>query len=156
LGWLKKPSREAHKLVAQALDRVGMWQYRQRQIGELSGGQQQRVFLARALAAKADVLLFDEPFNNVDCYTEEILFEVFQELKSLGKILLAIGHDLSATIDNYDRLLLLNKQLIAAGSQQEVLTPSNLDRAYNRQTIREVVKSTNLVVPLNIHAKLTL
>jgi ABC-type Mn2+/Zn2+ transport system ATPase subunit len=135
LGWLNKPSGESHKRVAQALERVGMWQYRQRQIGELSGGQQQRVFLARALASGADLLFFDEPFNNVDCYTEDILFEVFRELKSLGKILLVISHDLGETINNYDRLLLLNKQLIASGTKQEVLTRENLDRAYNQLSV---------------------
>jgi manganese/iron transport system ATP-binding protein len=134
LGLLKNPSSESHRRVARALERVGMWQYRQRQIGELSGGQQQRIFLARAIVSQADLLFFDEPFNNVDRYTEDILFEVFQELTNLGKILLVISHDLSETINNYDRLLLLNKQLIAAGTKREVLTSANLDRAFNQAT----------------------
>lgn len=54
-GWLRKPSVASELIVRQALERVGMWQYRQRQIGELSGGQQQRVFLARAIAQEADL-----------------------------------------------------------------------------------------------------
>ena len=64
----------AGSIVRNALKRVGMWQYRFSQIRELSGGQQQRVFLARAIAQEADLLLFDEPFNNVDRQTEANYF----------------------------------------------------------------------------------
>ena len=52
--------------MAQALARVGMTDFRKRQIGELSGGQRKRVFLARALAQDGQVILLDEPFTGVD------------------------------------------------------------------------------------------
>ena len=84
-GWFRKPSRKSESIVRDALQRVGMWQYRQRQISDLSGGQQQRVFLARAIAQQADILFLDEPFNNVDSQTEAIIFEVFAELKAQQK-----------------------------------------------------------------------
>lgn len=131
-GWLRSPSRQSRLVVQDALKRVGMWQYRQRQIRELSGGQQQRVFLARAIAQAADLLLFDEPFNNVDRHTEAIIFDIFAELKAQQKTLLIISHDLSETLENYDQLLLLNKSLIAAGSKTEVLTNENINQAYDR------------------------
>ncbi|WP_019505611.1 metal ABC transporter ATP-binding protein [Pleurocapsa sp. PCC 7319] len=131
-GWLRSPSKQSRLIVQDALKRVGMWQYRQRQIRELSGGQQQRVFLARAIAQSADLLLFDEPFNNVDRQTEAIIFDIFAELKAQHKTLLVISHDLSETLENYDQLLLLNKQLIAAGSKTEVLTNENINQAYDR------------------------
>ena len=131
-GWFRNHSRQSKLLVRNALERVGMWQYRQRQIRELSGGQQQRVFLARAIAQEADLLLFDEPFNNVDRQTETIIFDIFAELKAQQKALLVISHDLSETLDNYDRLLLLNKKLIAFGTKEEVLTNENINRAYNK------------------------
>lgn len=131
-GWFRKHDQRSHTLVRNALQRVGMWQYRDRQISELSGGQQQRVFLARAIAQEADLLLFDEPFNNVDQQTEMIIFDIFAELKAQQKTLLVISHDLSETLNNYDQLLLLNKQLIASGSKEEVLTNENINRAYNR------------------------
>ena len=131
-GWFRNHSRQSKILVRDALERVGMWQYRQRQIRELSGGQQQRVFLARAIAQEADLLLFDEPFNNVDRQTETIIFDIFAELKAQQKTLLVISHDLSETLDNYDRLLLMNKRLIASGTKEEVLTSENINRAYNK------------------------
>ena len=131
-GWFRQHDRRSRNLVRQALQRVGMWQYRQRQIRELSGGQQQRVFLARAIAQEADLFLFDEPFNNVDRQTEAIIFDVFAELKARQKTLLVISHDLSETLDNYDRLLLLNKRLVAFGTKEEVLTNENINKAYGR------------------------
>ena len=131
-GWFKKPNRQDREIVDGALARVGMSKFRQHQIRELSGGQQQRVFLARAIAQKADLFFFDEPFNNIDCQTEEIIFEVFQELKQQQKTILVISHDLGATIANYDQLLLLNQKLIAVGNRQTVLTDYNIQQTYGK------------------------
>lgn len=134
-GWFRKPSRNSHNIVREALEKVGMWQYRQRQIRELSGGQQQRVFLARAIAQEADLLFFDEPFNNIDNHTESIIFTTFAELKQQNKTLLVISHDLGGTLNNYDQFLLLNQQIIATGSKQEVLTKENLQKAYGQVSL---------------------
>ncbi|NJL56551.1 metal ABC transporter ATP-binding protein [bacterium] len=129
-GLFRQPSRQSRELVKAALERVGMYELRDRSIGELSGGQQQRVFLARALAKQADLLIFDEPFVGVDRKTEDIMFEIFAELKSQAKTLLVISHDLSETLSHYDRIVLLNKRLIAIGSRHEVMTDDNLKAAY--------------------------
>jgi manganese/iron transport system ATP-binding protein len=109
---------------------VEMLELRSRPIGELSGGQQQRVFLARALAQEAELFFFDEPFVGIDKKTEAIMFDVFNELKSQGKILLIITHDLGTALSEYDQLMLLNKKIIATGSRSEVMTVDNLQRAY--------------------------
>ncbi|NES97875.1 MAG: metal ABC transporter ATP-binding protein [Desertifilum sp. SIO1I2] len=130
LGWFRSPSRQSQELVRSALERVGMWEHRHRQIGELSGGQQQRVFLARAIAQQADLFLFDEPFNAIDRTAQDIIFDVFRELKTQAKTLLVISHDLGETLTYYDRLLLLNRHLIAMGSRSEVLTTANVQQAY--------------------------
>lgn len=129
-GWFRSHSRQSKEIVKSALERVGMLELRSRQIGELSGGQQQRVFLARALAQQAELLFFDEPFVGVDKKTESIMFDVFEELKTQGKILILITHDLGATLTKCDSLLLLNKQIIAQGSLKEVVTAENLQNAY--------------------------
>lgn len=129
-GWFRSPSKLSQEIVADALARVGMLELRSRRIGELSGGQQQRAFLARALAQQGELLFFDEPFVGVDKKTEGIMFDVFEELKSQGKILLVITHDLGTSLTKCDQLLLLNKQIIADGSLQEVMTTDNIQRAY--------------------------
>ncbi len=130
-GLFRRPSRQSQALVEAALDRVGVDDLRDRNIGALSGGQQQRVFLARALAKQADLLILDEPFAGVDRKTEDVMFEIFAELKTQGKTLLVISHDLSETLNHYDQLMLMNKRLIAIGLRQEVMSVENLRVAYD-------------------------
>lgn len=134
-GLFRFPSRQSKEIVKFSLERVGIWDLRNRQIGELSGGQQQRVFLAQALAQEAELFFFDEPFAGVDKKTEAVIFEVFDELKSAGKILLVIGHELGEASRKYDRFLLINKQIIADGSRSEVITADNIQRAYGDNVI---------------------
>ncbi|MBD1913783.1 MULTISPECIES: ABC transporter ATP-binding protein [unclassified Leptolyngbya] len=130
LGWFRSPSPSAQRRALEALDRVEMLQLRNRQIGELSGGQQQRVFLARALAQEADLFFFDEPFTGIDRKTEAIMLRVFDELKSLGKTLLVCSHEWGDALRRYDRLLLLNRQLLANDHPDQVMTLENIQRAY--------------------------
>ncbi|MEM7797271.1 MAG: metal ABC transporter ATP-binding protein [Cyanobacteria bacterium P01_C01_bin.118] len=135
-GLFRGFSRQARQQARTALERVDMYDLRDRPIGELSGGQQQRVFLARALAKKAELLIFDEPFTAVDRKTEDIIFDIFQELRAEGRTLLVINHDLGDSLAIYDQLLLLNKRLIAQGPRQEVVTSDNLEKAYGRGLAR--------------------
>jgi manganese/iron transport system ATP-binding protein len=146
LGWFRSPSRAAKEMVKAALDRVDILDLKDRRIGELSGGQQQRVFLARALAQQAEVLLFDEPFTGVDKKTEGIILNIFDELRSEGKIMLVSSHDWGQTLTHLDRLLLLNQRLIADGSPGQVMTPENLHQAYGAslQTTPHVTLDPNL------------
>ncbi|BAQ64032.1 metal ABC transporter ATP-binding protein [Geminocystis sp. NIES-3709] len=130
-GWFKPFSRMSREIAKTALEKVGMYDYCDRPIGQLSGGQQQRVFLARSLAQSADIFFFDEPFVGVDQKTEEIIFNIFQELADEGKIILVVNHDLGESINNFDSIILLNKTLIAAGNREEVLQEENLYNAYN-------------------------
>ena len=70
MNFLRMPSRADRYKVDEALERVGMSEYRDRQIGELSGGQKKRVFLARSLAQEGRIILLDEPFTGIDVKTE--------------------------------------------------------------------------------------
>jgi len=129
-GLFSRLSVVSRRLAAAALERVGMAAYRDRPIGDLSGGQQQRVFLARSLAQEADMFFFDEPFSGIDQTTEEVLFQIFHELAAAGKIVMVVNHDLGESITHFDRLILLNRELIAAGPRDQVLTPAAMARAY--------------------------
>jgi len=129
-GLFRRPSQASVAMVKEALDRVGMYDLKDRPIGELSGGQQQRIFIARALAQQADLFLLDEPFVGVDQKTEQIMFSIFQELKAEKKTILIVNHDLKQTLHYFDRLVLLNRRLIAMGDRERVITPDNLARAY--------------------------
>ena len=130
-GLLRNFSTVSRQIATQALTKVGIEALKNRPIGELSGGQQQRVFLARALTQEAEIFCFDEPFVGIDQKTQTIIFEVFQELAKANKIVLVVNHDLGESITHFDDLILLNCELIATGSRQQVLTENNLNRAYS-------------------------
>lgn len=134
-GWLRSLSAVSRQVAKAALERVGMKEYSDRPIGELSGGQQQRVFLARALTQQAEIFCFDEPFVGIDQKTQAIIFQVFHELTAANKIVLVVNHDLGESITHFDDLILLNCELIATGSRQQVLTEENLHRAYGGKVI---------------------
>lgn len=123
--------RQTHKTIAHdALARVGMTEFADRQIGQLSGGQQQRVFLARALAQDADLYLLDEPFAGVDAATEKAIIAVLKELKMRGKTVVAVHHDLSTVAQYFDHVFLINTRAIAEGTVDEAFTGEALQATY--------------------------
>jgi manganese/zinc/iron transport system ATP- binding protein len=130
IGWFRPITRRYRLLAMQALDRVGMADFARRQISQLSGGQQQRVFLARALAQDADLYLMDEPFAGVDAATERAIVTILQDLRSRGKSILVVHHDLQTVSEYFDHVVLLNMRLIASGPTEEVFTRENLRKTY--------------------------
>jgi manganese/zinc/iron transport system ATP- binding protein len=130
LGWLRRPGRRERELALDALARVGMETFAERQISQLSGGQQQRVFLARALVQDASVYLMDEPFQGVDAKTERAIVHVLQSLRRDGRTVVVVHHDLETVSEYFDEVLLLNVRRIAAGPVGEVFTEETLRRTY--------------------------
>ena len=130
VGWFRRPGAKDKSLAMQALEKVGMADYADRQISQLSGGQQQRVFLARALAQDADVYFMDEPFVGVDAATEKAIIALLSDLKNQGKTVLVVHHDLQTVTEYFDWTLLLNIRLIAFGPTEDVFTEANLQKTY--------------------------
>jgi manganese/zinc/iron transport system ATP- binding protein len=114
----------------ECLDRVGMGDFSDRQIGQLSGGQQQRVFLARALAQGADLYLLDEPFAGVDAATEKAIISVLKSLREAGKTVLVVHHDLAPVNDYFDNVFLINTRKVAEGPVSEAFNAETLQAAY--------------------------
>lgn len=130
IGWFKRPGKKDIEMAIECLRKVGMEEYKDRQISQLSGGQQQRVFLARALAQDAKVYFMDEPFVGVDAATERAIIELLNELKNQGKTVLVVHHDLQTVKDYFDYVILLNIHVIAAGTTEETFTIENLHQTY--------------------------
>ncbi len=130
IGWLRKPKESHWKAVEIALKKVEMGAYAERQIGQLSGGQRQRVFLARAICQQADVILLDEPFVGVDAKTEGTIKRILREMKSEGKTILVVNHDLNDVIGLFDSLILLNQHIVAYGSISKVFTKEMISKTY--------------------------
>jgi manganese/iron transport system ATP-binding protein len=121
LGLFRRPDVAAWEAVADALDRVQLTGLAHRPVGQLSGGQRQRVLVARALASRPSALLLDEPCAGLDMPTQELLGLLFADLAREGRAVLMTTHDLLGAIDRADRLVLLNRTIIAAGPPGELV-----------------------------------
>jgi manganese/zinc/iron transport system ATP- binding protein len=130
LGWVRRPGRQERSQALEALDKVGMRPFADRQISQLSGGQQQRVFLARALVQDAQIYFMDEPFQGVDATTERAIVTLLQELRAAGKTVVVVHHDLQTVPEYFDWVTLLNVRRIASGPVEEAFTEENLRLAY--------------------------
>ncbi|MEO0586258.1 MAG: ABC transporter ATP-binding protein [Planctomycetota bacterium] len=130
IGWCLPVSRKHKQAALACMERVGMAKYAHRQISQLSGGQQQRVFLARALAQEADLYFMDEPFAGVDAATEKAIVAVLRELRSEGKTVVVVHHDVQTVAEYFDDVLLLNMRVVAAGPVATTFTPDNLRKTY--------------------------
>ena len=130
VGLFKRVNKEEKAKVLKAIEQVGMLEFKDRQISELSGGQQQRAFIARALVQEADIYLMDEPFQGVDSTTEKSIVDILKKLKSDGKTLLVVHHDLQTVPTYFESVTFINKTVIASGKVKEVFTQENIDMAY--------------------------
>ncbi|RIK50155.1 MAG: manganese ABC transporter ATP-binding protein [Chloroflexi bacterium] len=133
IGLGRRPSRADWQQVEAALAQVEMSALTRRQIGELSGGQQQRVFLARALAQEAELLLLDEPLAGLDMPSQDAILRILARMRGQGMTVLIATHDLNQAAGLFDKMILLNRRVIAYGPPAAVLTPDNLGRAYGGQ-----------------------
>ena len=102
------------------LARLGIMDMGRRRLSQLSGGQQQRVLLARALMQNSDVLLLDEPCSAIDPPTREHLLDVMRQQASSGQTLLISSHDWGSALDLYDRVIVLDRQILANGTPGDV------------------------------------
>jgi len=130
MNFLRMARPADRKAVDEALERVGMSDYRKRQIGELSGGQKKRVFLAWALAQEGRIILLDEPFTGVDVRTEEAIIALLRSLRDEGRVILVSTHNLGSVPRFCDRAILINRTVLAAGPTAEAFTHANLEKAF--------------------------
>lgn len=130
LGWFRRPKQLDTDIVVDAIEKVEMIPFIDRQISKLSGGQQQRVFIARALAQVAEIYFMDEPFQGIDAKTEKSMIEIMKELRTDGKTVIVVHHDLQTVEKYFDYVTLLNKTVIASGKVEDVFTEENIKKTY--------------------------
>ena len=130
MGFFRQASKDDFFAVEKALERVGMAEYRDRQIGELSGGQRKRVFLARSIAQNGQIILLDEPFAGIDVQTEDQIISLLSELRSEGRIMLVSTHNLGSVAEFCDRTILIKGTILNFGLTEDVFTSKNLEKAF--------------------------
>ena len=130
LGLVRRPGKEDRALAMEALDKMKMADFADRQISELSGGQKQRVFIARALAQDAQLYIMDEPLAGVDETTERIIMDKFVDLQRENRTVIAVHHDLSTLSVYFDYLVVLNRTVKASDYLANLDKEAALARAY--------------------------
>ena len=144
MNFMRIASAKDKDAVSDALERVGMTEFKKRQIGELSGGQKKRVFLARALAQESKIILLDEPFTGVDVKTEEAIIKLLQKLRDEGHVMLVSTHNLGSVPEFCDRTILIKGTVLAHGKTSEVFTQENLERTFGGVLRHFVLGGTDL------------
>lgn len=135
LGLLRRPRHDERARVVRALERLGIGELADRQIGALSGGQQQRVFLARALVQDAPVLLLDEPMTGVDRATEQAVEALLHELRDEGAIVVMTTHDLETAARLCDQLAFVNHRIVAFGPPATTFTAPILHATFGGELL---------------------
>ena len=133
IGWVRRITAAHRQRAMEALRQVDMVDHAHTHISELSGGQQQRIFIARALVQDAQLYFLDEPFAGVDAKTEAAIIALLKRLRDDGKTAVVVHHDLRTVRQYYDRVIMLNRTIIADGETERVFTADNLHRCYGGQ-----------------------
>jgi len=127
---LRRFSASDHAAVADALERVEIGDLADRRVGRLSGGQRQRVFIARALAADADLLALDEPTVGVDAESREAFYDLLHELNEDGITIVLIEHDIGIVTTHASEIACLNRELFFHGDPETFVETDALADAY--------------------------
>jgi len=130
LGLTRRPRAADRDAVARAIERVGLVNLADRQIGELSGGQRKRVFVARGIAQEATLMLLDEPFAGVDKGSEYTIIDLLRGLAAEGRGILISTHDLAGVPELCDEVILLKNRVLFHGAPEDALAAERLALAF--------------------------
>ena len=106
--------------IEAALQRVGILKLAKKRIDSLSGGQQQRALLAKTLMRPATIFLLDEPCTALDPPAREEFLRIIRQLADSGLTLFVSSHDWGKSLNAYDKVIALDKTVLASGSPKEV------------------------------------
>ncbi len=142
----KIPRAEIEKEVASVLELVNLSGYQNRKIDELSGGEQQRIAIARALMAKPQVLLLDEPLSNLDARLRESLRKQIREIQQrLGITVIFVTHDQHEAMAISDKIAVLNK-----GKVEQCDVPKQIYAQPKTRFVAEFVGDSNIFSKENL------
>jgi zinc transport system ATP-binding protein len=131
IGLFRRVKQEHRVRALEALARVQMESYADRQISALSGGQRQRVLIARALVVDPSLLILDEPTAALDHGSAEGLYEWVNALHSEGHMtIILVTHDIGVVSQYVDSIACLNRTLVAHGRPKDVLSGDSLEQMY--------------------------
>jgi ABC-type Mn2+/Zn2+ transport system ATPase subunit len=139
---------DAHReRVMKALASCGVEKHAQRAFRDLSGGQQQRTLVARALVSDPEVLVLDEPTNDLDLSGEHDIMELVAEVNRAGRTVVMVSHLLNVVAHYATRVAILHEGKLDAGLSKDVLTSERLSALYGIPVVAGEVEGRRAILP---------
>lgn len=138
------------EITAQIISQLNLEDLAFKNINELSGGQKQKVFIARAAAQQAEIILLDEPTNNLDLRHQLEIFELIKKEVKKGRTAVVTMHDLSLVSRFSDRIIMLKEGKIFADGSSNILSAANINSVYGVEVSLKKHKSQKVIIPEKI------
>ena len=130
-GLFSSMSSEDRAIVIDAMQKMDVYNLKDKMIGTLSGGQRQRVMIARALASKPEILILDEPNTGVDMASQKRFYSLLKQLNTQEKITIVfITHDIGVIADDIARLFTINEKAIICNNPKEAMSCDDMSALY--------------------------
>jgi zinc transport system ATP-binding protein len=131
-GLLRRLGTRDRQKVVEVLKLFGIYELKDRKIGQLSGGQSQRVFVAKAIVAEPKLLLLDEPTSGVDAVSKAEFYEMLERLNKEMRITMILSsHDIGVVTKLANRVVCINRSLFFCGQKSEFSADSVLPKMYD-------------------------
>lgn len=152
LGLFHRPGKADAEAVAESLRHVDIEDLRGRVFNDLSGGQKQRVLIARALVARPEVLILDEPTNGMDLSSRTSILELIQRLHEEERLtVIMVSHLLDDVANHVHRLAIVEQNFFQVGDVKEVLTAENLSTLYQMEVRVAEVEGGKVILARGRH-----
>ncbi|MEO2151662.1 MAG: ABC transporter ATP-binding protein, partial [Thermococcus sp.] len=142
------PSERDLKVVEKSLKRLGIEDLALKRTNEISGGELQKVSIARALAQEPEILLMDEPTNNLDLKSQLEVMRLARELMKEGKTVIMVMHDVNLALRFAKRFVFMKGGRKIADGNFEVLSEKLFEEVYGVKVEIGEVRGVPVVVPL--------
>jgi ABC-type cobalamin/Fe3+-siderophores transport system ATPase subunit len=131
LGFPRIPHDEDRAIVENALEKLGLKKYRNKNVKELSGGERQKVYLAMVLAQDTDYIFLDEPTTYLDINHQLEILDIIKELRSMGRAVIMAIHDLNSALTCCDKVCLLDKgEIVISDTAEAVYNSREIERVF--------------------------
>lgn len=124
------PSEKDIRIVNKILKKLGIQHLALKPANRLSGGELQKVSIARALAQEPEILLMDEPTNNLDPKSQLEVMKIAKEFAKAGKVSIAVMHDVNLALRFADRFIFMKNGRIIADGGREILKSEIFEKVY--------------------------
>jgi len=138
------------EITAEIIAELNLEDFAFKNINKLSGGQKQKVFLARAAAQESDIILLDEPTNNLDLKHQLEIFELINKEAASGKTVIVTMHDLGLVSRFAERIIVLKEGEIFSDGDKKSLTAEKINSVYGVEVCLKEHNGNQFIIPEKI------